>query len=150
MKSLYKGFCGFAAVANQTTEVTMLALQYFIGGSPIGRIYSDVARNIQAAARELGITWEQSKPGVKQTNTMAERQVQESLVNIRVLTFHAGLPACTWPLVGPYAAFASNIKIGSDGISLYGDRFGSPFPGIRIPIGSVSYTHLTLPTKRIV
>ena len=76
MKSLFKGFCGFAAARDQTTETTKKALQYFFGGSEIGRVYSDVARNIESACGKLGVMWEQSKPGVKQTNTMAERQVQ--------------------------------------------------------------------------
>ena len=71
------------------------ALQHFAGpGSKVKSIWTDNSAELAYAIQYLGWSHTKSTPGISQTNTVAELQVQDVVQDRRTLLLTAGLPAC--------------------------------------------------------
>jgi hypothetical protein len=105
------------------------------GSGYIHRVYSDNHRSLRKACQMLGIMWEASQPGVRQTNARIERCSQDVLEGSRTLLVQAGLPSLFWPYATRCYCHHSNCALREDGASAWFRRHGSHFQGRTIPAG---------------
>ena len=72
-------------------------------------MYSDNSGEINASCRLLWIPRKPSLKGVPQSNSLAERIVQDALEGTPVSLLQAGLPTGFWPYAGRHYCFLDNI-----------------------------------------
>ena len=123
---------------SKDTEWNMKAFNDFAGTEPgkkILQFYSDNAKELCAAANLLGIVHPTSIPYVSTTNALAERRIRIVKEGTRVSLSTSGVPTSLWPFAAKHFCMSLNIGMIEDTDTLWISRFGSAFPGRRIPFG---------------
>ena len=106
----YTTWKGCYPVPTKSGDDSFESLQHFVGPrTKVGEIYTDNSPELANAIKHLGWTHGTNTPGVSQTNSMVERQVQDILFGSRTLLVQAGLPACFWNYSAPHYCFGTNI-----------------------------------------
>ena len=105
----------------------------------IKTFYCDNAPELKSAARLLGWRNPTSTPGISQTNGRAEREVRGVKEGARANLVQSGLASAKWRVYAAkaYCAGRNQRERKSDALSPYQRRHGVPFPGLKIPFGSI-------------
>ena len=118
---------------------TFSALNQIRGDDVIKRIYSDNFKSYRNVIRRMGCMWEQSQPGIHQTNAVIEQDNLDLLNGIRCLLVLAGLPACFWTYAAPHYTFLHNTYLEDNGETPYFLRHAEHFEGKRLTFGCAVY-----------
>ena len=114
-----------STLSRARAETTHIAsLQHFVGSrTKVGEIYTDNSPELAVAIKHLGWCHATNTPGISQTNSTIELQVQDILHGSRTLLAQAGLPACFWNYSSQHYCFGTNITQHGDRKSAYELRF---------------------------
>jgi len=94
---------------SRSAEETLQALNHFIGPKEkVTMFYSDAARELNSAAKTLGICNSQSTPGRPESNGLAESKVRKVLQGTRTIMEHAGLDPSYWSYACKHFCFCHN------------------------------------------
>ena len=100
-------------------------------------LYSDDAREIEAACRDEGLLHPTSTPYRKQCNGIAEANVQQTLRAIRMNLEQAGMPFVCFALAASHAITMFNAEWEDDeGTTPYERDTGQPFNAVTYPFGA--------------
>ena len=120
----YSNWKGVYPVPSKSGNDAFTALQHFVGArTKVGEIYTDNSPELANAIKHLGWCHARNTPGISQTNSTIELQVQDILHGSRTLLVQAGLPACFWNYSAPHYCFGTNITQHGDRKSAYELRF---------------------------
>ena len=120
----YSSWKGVYPVPSKSGNDAFTALQHFVGArTKVTNIYTDNSPELAAAIKHLGWCHTTNTPGISQTNSTIELQVQDILHGSRTLLVQAGLPACFWNYSAPHYCFGTNITQHGDRKSAYELRF---------------------------
>lgn len=108
MKDIWSGLLERHPCRTKSADDTYIGLSHFIGWRAVGQAYADNSPEIRSACKDLRISFENSLPGVPQTNSIAERTNQDVLDMTRTALVHAGILACFWPCAAPTVRFNKN------------------------------------------
>ena len=127
-------------VNSRDTDDTYACFTHFLGPDMVmGHLYSDSSKEIEAAAKSLGVPHTQATPGMHRTNAKAESHVKIVLRGTRTLLCQAGLPHAYWPFAMRCFCFGRIIKQHKF-TSIWQLRHGGdPFHGLVIPFGALVY-----------
>jgi len=101
IRDVHSGMIHVYPVPSKNTELTIEALQHFRGTRQVKLLYTDGAKELRAACRQLSITHEVSTPGQSQNNGVIERTSQEAEVGVAACLLQAGLPTQFWTFAAP-------------------------------------------------
>ena len=93
IKDIWSGLRHMYPVTDKSAAETVRCISHFQGRRQIKVLYSDNSGEISSSCRALEILPCNSVPGIPQSNSIAERLVQDCLEGARTLLLHAGLPA---------------------------------------------------------
>jgi hypothetical protein len=137
-KDLYSGFKDAYPMATKSADDTSLALRMFMGRRDVSKLRAtmrcDNSGELQKACKMLGICRDSIQPGVPQTNTVAERTVQDITNGTSAALSQAGLPPCFWPIAVQTYCVLDNTNF-QNGESAWFKTHGKEFPGEHFPLG---------------
>ena len=82
---IFTRFTDLVPVADKTSEEALRAIRYFLGEHKTGRLYSDNSKELEVAAKELGMMRQTAAPHRPQTNAFAERGIRTMLEGTRAV-----------------------------------------------------------------
>ena len=103
------GYLECFPTVTKNADETIQAIQHFTGPKHgIAHFHTDVASELIAAAKALGLSKGLGTPGVKETNGLAESKVRKVLEAARATMDHAGLPPDYWSYASRHYCFCYN------------------------------------------
>ena len=138
---LYSEFVGCYPTLTKTGIEALHALQHFRGRQGIDFVYSDGSGELAVACRLDHTLHQESQSGDKQSNGIAERQVQEAKLGTATNLAQAGITHPYWSYAMRHWMMAWNItkKRGKD--TPWELRNSEPFPGKIVPFGALVRLH---------
>ena len=108
------GFLWGYPVSTKSADEVSESLRHFIGRRKLVTLYSDNAREIISAAKDLAEQHETSFVGLPQNNAIAERTNQVIIGGTCALLVQSGLPACFWSYA--IECFSANYNAAGGGL----------------------------------
>ena len=105
------GFRAFYAQPSKNTVDTCDSIHHFLGKTKLVTIRSDNSRELTAAAKVFRALHETSTPLTPQSNTRAERDIQEILNGTRANLQQSGLPNSFWTYAAQHFCHYANCTI---------------------------------------